>query len=91
MIRPTGTSHRNQVANVPGVTSDRACGFPIGLCVAWCATERSRVTNVPGVTSDSVGRFVTGLIGASLLKTLIDFARTVESWERAVESWASDM
>ena len=39
----------------------------------------------------SVGRFATGLRGAQLLETRIDFACTDESWERAVESWTSDM
>ena len=34
--------------------------------------------------------FVTGLRGSLLLETRIDFACVVESWERAVESWASD-
>ena len=67
MIRPT--SHWNQVANVPRVTGDRACGFPLGLRGAQCATEQSRVANVPGVTGDSVRHFVTGLSGAPLLKT----------------------
>ena len=43
---------------------------------------------MPGVTRETVHHFVTGLSGALLLETRIDFARAVESWEQAVESWA---
>ena len=81
----------NGLINVPGVTGDRVCGFPIGLRGVRCTTERSRIANVPGVSGDSVRHFSTWPSGASLLKTRLDFARTVESWEQAVESWASDM
>ena len=35
------------------------------------------------MTGDNLQPFVTGLSGAPLLETRIDFARAVESWERA--------
>ena len=54
MIRTPTPSHRNLVANVPGVTGDRACG-KIGSAargVPLSGGHRNLVANVPGVTGD---------------------------------------
>ena len=55
MIRTPTPSHRNLVANVPGVTGDRACGKIGSAAHGAHATERGHrnlVANVPGVTGD---------------------------------------